>query len=547
MESMSYNNASKAEYVQYIKYELQELGLAAATQAYEIKTTLATRRGVNVYASFSAPRASSFETMVLCASWLSLSMQPGSLGSHNINMRGVASIMALAGHIQKSSFWARDVVFVISDGFLDGMLAFLDSYHASRTPGITSDPLDLVSGGVIWTALCVDYPGHSFSDVGLYYEGTNARLPNQDLLNSVGVISTYTGGSSVLIYDHEIPRTETLAGTISTFPGRTLQAVAAGSYFAIARTIIRHLSFSALGRPSGLHGLFHQFRIDAVTIFAKPADGPHGFYALGKIVESSVRTMNNLLERLHASFFFYLLTGPTTFIPIGKYLPSVVLIGIGMELNGLHRWVSSGWKHHPEHGAVNRWTRQQRPVAVTCSIIAGTHIFGLLLFLAMTYIPSQIWASFPKLLLVSMSAAMNLPSIIGILHGPPSHAADKASISSVLHALTLCIAGTISCIISVLNFSFAACLVVLLGIPLSMIPRMTINSAGRILGTIFFMMLMPVPILLSTGFVCEAQTIKTVLRLIWDWQVLESWFLPSVFCIYYPLVVQGCLAIILNH
>ncbi len=101
--------------------------------------------------------------------------------------------------------------------------------------------------------------------------------------------------------------------------------------------------------------------------------------------------MNNLLERLHASFFFYLLTGPTTFIPIGKYLPSAVLIGIGMELNGLHRWVSSGWRCVSESDGIRRWSRQRRPVAIVFSIMLGTHLFGLFLFTVTTRIPTQVW------------------------------------------------------------------------------------------------------------------------------------------------------------
>jgi len=31
-----------------------------------------------------------------------------------------------------------------------------------------SEPLEFTSG-VIWTALCIDYPGHSFSHLGFFY------------------------------------------------------------------------------------------------------------------------------------------------------------------------------------------------------------------------------------------------------------------------------------------------------------------------------------------------------------------------------------------
>ena len=85
------------------------------------------------------------------------------------------------------SLWARDIIFVISDGYLDGMHAFLSTYHGVKTDGtwprhydlapcllrvsvaVVAEPLRYVNGGVIWVALCLDYPGHSFSELGIFY------------------------------------------------------------------------------------------------------------------------------------------------------------------------------------------------------------------------------------------------------------------------------------------------------------------------------------------------------------------------------------------
>jgi len=75
-------------------------------------------------------------------------------------------------------------------------------------------------------------------------------------------------------------------------------------------------------------------RIDSLTIYCPHATGPHGFHSLGRTVESSLRSLNNLLERLHASYFFYLIPRPDKFIPVGNYLPSVILLGASVTLNG---------------------------------------------------------------------------------------------------------------------------------------------------------------------------------------------------------------------
>ena len=82
------------------------------------------------------------------------------------------------------SYWAKDIVFVISDGYLDGMQAWLGTYHGSEQYsklscichlfnclaflGLQAEPLNLYSG-VIWTALNIDYPGHSFSHLGVFF------------------------------------------------------------------------------------------------------------------------------------------------------------------------------------------------------------------------------------------------------------------------------------------------------------------------------------------------------------------------------------------
>ncbi len=75
-------------------------------------------------------------------------------------------------------------------------------------------------------------------------------------------------------------------------------------------------------------------RIDSLTLYCTPASGPHGFHTLGRTLESSLRSLNNLLERLHASYFFYLLPRPGKFIPVGHYLPAAVLLGASISIAG---------------------------------------------------------------------------------------------------------------------------------------------------------------------------------------------------------------------
>lgn len=152
--------------------------------------------------------------MVVSASRLSRTGE----GDGTLNLRGMATVLSLAAYLKGGcychthasclfsctshsgySLWAKDLVFVISDGYLDGMQAWITSYHGvtqssksiivDRMPrcdryifptmghcidddppfsDLVAEPLQL-SSGVIWTALNIDYPGHSFSHLGVFF------------------------------------------------------------------------------------------------------------------------------------------------------------------------------------------------------------------------------------------------------------------------------------------------------------------------------------------------------------------------------------------
>lgn len=120
----------------------------------------------------------------------------------------------------------------------------------------------------------------------------------------------------------------------------------------------------------------------------------HIHIRLHRILESTLRTTNNLLERLHASFFFYLLVGTTTFMKIGSYLPAAVLVSTAMLFSGLGEWAQARWVQETDvqddkgkDGASEpgtRWVQRRRPVLPALLFVVATHLNGLLLFALMT-------------------------------------------------------------------------------------------------------------------------------------------------------------------
>ena len=120
--------------------------------------------------------------------------------------------------------------------------------------------------------------------------------------------------------------------------------------------------------------------------------------------------MSNLLERLHASFFLYIMSTPSSFLKIGTYLPSAVLIAAALMFGGLQEWVSAGWMElegHPSRekgknadivtASRKKWVPRRRDLLGAFVVAAVSHLVGLALFA----IISQAW--FDIRLLVSSS------------------------------------------------------------------------------------------------------------------------------------------------
>lgn len=62
---------------------------------------------------------------------------------------------------------------------------------------------------------------------------------------------------------------------------------------------------------------------------------------LNRLVESTVRSLSNLLEHLHQSFFFYLLSGIHRYTSIGLYMPPVIILGVSFIFQALSLWGES--------------------------------------------------------------------------------------------------------------------------------------------------------------------------------------------------------------
>ena len=239
-----------------------------------------------------------------------------------INYSGVALVMTMARYFKRWSLWSKDILFVITSDSTAGPQAWVSAYHSEHDP--TSAASLSLKAGALQGAIALDYAaspaGHRFDKLHIHYDGMNGQLPNLDLLNTLVHIARNQVGITSMIQNMQFH---------------------SDSYFDRLKTLFRGVLSQGASRSTGPHSAFMTYHVDAVTL-QTVGDGWHDEMSLGMVVESGVRSINNLLEKLHQSFFFYLLLESERFVSIGTYLPSAMLVAGSFTITSVALWLQSG-------------------------------------------------------------------------------------------------------------------------------------------------------------------------------------------------------------
>ncbi|XP_030631358.1 glycosylphosphatidylinositol anchor attachment 1 protein [Chanos chanos] len=309
--------------VDWLAKAMQARGLEVFTQSFsrtlpftdEIKERYMVK-GTNVYGILRAPRAPRTEALVFSA--------PCSPGSND--NQAVGLLLGLAQYFRSQIYWAKDVIFLVNEHDLIGMQAWLEGYHHTNITGMDWTPLQGRAGS-IQAALSLELSSDVITSLDLVLEGLNGQLPNLDLANlfsafcqKIGVLCTIQG---------KLPRSDW-----DTAEG----------YTHAVQTMTLMVLKQASGRPWGDHGLFLRYHIEAATIRGINSFRQYKTDAttIGRLLEGMFRKLNNLLERLHQSYFFYLMPSLSRFVSIGYYMPAFGLLAVILLLRALDLWVQLG-------------------------------------------------------------------------------------------------------------------------------------------------------------------------------------------------------------
>ena len=217
------------------------------------------------------------------------------------------------------SLWSKDIIVLITTDSKAGPQAWVDAYHDEHQFPFV-EPLPIKSGALQGVVVVDNALDHRFESLHIVYDGINGQLPNLDLFNTAVSIASGQMGIGVSLqrmWNH------------------------GDSYRERLQTMLRGMVSQGLGHVSGPHSSFIPYHVDAIT-FQAVGQGWQDDMAMGRFVESTFRSLNNLLEHFHQSFFFYLLMQANRFVSIGTYLPSAMLVAVNFTIMAIALWIQSG-------------------------------------------------------------------------------------------------------------------------------------------------------------------------------------------------------------
>ncbi|XP_076165876.1 glycosylphosphatidylinositol anchor attachment 1 isoform X2 [Ptiloglossa arizonensis] len=371
--------------------------------------------GQNIYGIIRAPRASSTEAIIV-----SVPFRPFN-SIYLDTAPSVALLFAFAKFCKRQKYWAKDIIFLITEHEQLGIQAWLDAYH-----GVTSGNEGvLISGdlsgraGSIQAAINLELHSMKVSFIDVKVEGLNGQLPNLDLFN--------------------------LAQNM----------IAKGG---IRQSFQRRFDV----KYKGNHGLFHRFGIEAITLegFEKleQQNSDENFDQVGRVVESIIRSLNNLLERFHQSYFFYLLPSTDTYISIGLYIRSLVLIIAVVFIKAFSMWqrlqVSTSIENK-KTTTIKQSKKDGFDIGIITSEILKTHICGVVIASSphiLTYFGSKLWNLRTEDSVYFGFVAITIATVMWPLYSKRQMKYKNAALICVITSVEL---ATILMCIAMHNFSLA--------------------------------------------------------------------------------------------
>lgn len=195
--------------------------------------------------------------------------------------------------------------------------------------------------------------------------------------------------------------------------------------------------------------------------------------ALLKIVEGISRSLNNLLERFHQSFFFYVIISSDRFISIGDYMPSIGLMAGSLLIKSFLLWLISNNDPENESQTADKKEEEEEKIVIVKKSVRNIDVLsvGKVFLLAHLIGVLALFVTTNKLL-HDYFHSFNIPTQTGIFYLitlvfavsllAPKFLRLNFSNAQFLNIIVLLELGTMLLSVSMLNFSlgFFLCVVI---------------------------------------------------------------------------------------
>ncbi|CAN6630107.1 GPI transamidase component Gaa1p [Trichomonascus vanleenenianus] len=471
-----------------------DVGLKTARHHWQVEHNGEIFNGTNIYGVLHAPRGDNTEAMVLVAPWTN--------AAGEFNDGGVTLVAALTRYLKKWSVWSKNIVFVVTTDSHLSLRSWVEAYHTSLEN----------TAGSIEGAIVLDYSSKYdyFDAIEIFYDGLNGQQPNLDLFNTVVNIANH---------EHLKVIIQGVTEQIGDYHSRGIT---------LLRGIMRQLTSGVMGPGPGSE-TFSGWRIDAVTLRAVGNKGPHDITTFGRIAESTLRSVNNLLEHFHQSFFFYFLMAPKKFVSIGTYLPAAMLTSNSFTLMAIYKMLTA------QKSTVALTT--VRPIAILALVLGASVLFGYFSLRIST-------ADSVPFVVASGLALYSLPIVLRLLG---VQIKDKVTLT-YLQAYSLIFYGL--CLTTIATLNFALSLVMgLVSLPLAWVQPLPEENKKPVVKRNILLLLFSSP---WSGLAMLALYISTVANqpvtvafetlvhgLLWGWRALDVWTWGVIVAIWLPAWING--------
>ncbi|KAL5572784.1 hypothetical protein UlMin_022381 [Ulmus minor] len=466
--------------------------------------------GVNTVGIIRAPRSDGKEAIVLVTPYNSKKIKRGEALSLGI----AYSVFSLLSRV---TWLAKDIIWLVADsqhGEYAAVTSWLRDYHI---PAFTrfhtvdaemcpeSNNLFAVKdnkgagrniydgfkrAGTMAAALVIKVVDRSdqFEDsLSIYAEASNGQMPNLDLINIVNYLAVHRQGFRVKVEKlWSLLDSKWLKnlGEIFESVGKVARSlnpqwkfgIPAVDYVEGLATLASSMYNQALGVPTGPHGAFRDYQVDAITLEISSRTSADNMIRQnefllrgGRLIEGVIRSVNNLLEKFHQSFFLYLMTGPSKFVSVGVYMIAFALLVAPLPMVAASLYadainLNSGQRKDKPSSTTTTDNEQDINLrswkwANAAKKVFGVYLWGSFVSLLPYYI-NQIPNCSPTISFVIWVSLSMLGLLIMylILASPRSNAkAPKLDVYewAILKSVTISSAFIGLCLMSVINFSTA--------------------------------------------------------------------------------------------